>query len=168
MQQHERGLRVRCDQRLQVGRARTRQRDIRVAETCMELYCKGCKEQRTSKVDVVLGLRRREHTGLVVLGGYLESRAHNKVIQRFVCQPRGHVWLKVFVGIEQGCGLRSVIGNGGHIQSGAVTNNRLEPSHVRVFRARHQSRTQFLGETRQKHIRRGGASLCNVRDDVLK
>ena len=39
VQQHERRSRVCLDERLQVGRARTRKRDIRVAKTGMELHC---------------------------------------------------------------------------------------------------------------------------------
>ena len=49
VQQHERCLGVCRNQRLQMGRARTCKRDIRVAKTCVELHCKGGGDEAASE-----------------------------------------------------------------------------------------------------------------------
>jgi hypothetical protein len=69
---------------------------------------------------------------------------------------------------HQGCGLREGIGNG-HVQSSAITNDRLETSHIRVFRDFYQSFTQCPGETRKKRKMPIESSRSkDFREDVLK
>jgi hypothetical protein len=108
-----------------------------------------------------------KHTGLAVLGGHLERRAYDKVVQGLIRQPQRFVctFPETFVGVAQGRDFRGRVGNGGHVQPSAIADNRLEASHVWVFRAVHQALAQSHGEVKEA---RNSFPSENFHEDILE